>query len=685
MHAVEFRVLRMAKARNASSALHVVQNAVQTGEFAPVYYMYGEDDFLKERAVDDILAAAVDESTREFNCEIRRGGELDAQTLGSILATPPMFADRRAVVIRDVSSLRKAARKELDLYLTLPAADTLLLMVSSAGSKVDAGLSGKSEALEFAPLSPDRVRKWIAHHAATELHTTISADAARLLQQAVGSDLQTLAGELDKCASYSLGSRGVLKDNEDDEPISVDVVSAVVGVRRGETVSDLLDAVAQRDTSAALDLVGHVLSQPKVTAVGIVMNLSAQQFALSYGRARLDSGVPKGRLQGEFVTFQRTAKVFSGRSWSEAASAWASVIDKWSAEDCERSLTFLLEADMALKETSVSNPEQIICSLVLGICAIGATLPSSRKSRSRSNRVATTIVSVALLTFALSAAASTLRAQVALPTSSASVVAVSLVVPGSIVDIRASVATARNRINVGEGPSARLQLDSLVDAQRYGSDELAEALYWRAVLSENVGDAERDWQRIAIETSLSPRVPDALAWLGELELVRGHAKVARGYLEQLLRDFSDAPQRSRAMLWIARSYFDEQNFVRACTEVATLVRSGIPAGEQALQVEEMKVRCATRAVSSTAPASRRANETPGNSRFSVQLAAYDTRAQAQTAVRKFASRGITARIDGTRKPFRLRTGSYSDRSAADAALAVLKKRGITGFVAEISK
>ena len=683
----------MAKTRNAASALHVVLNAVQTREFAPVYYMYGEDDFLKERAVDDILASAVDESTREFNCEIRRGGELDAQTLGSILATPPMFADRRAVVIRDVAALRKAARKELDLYLTRPASDTLLLLVSSAGSKVDPGLSGVSEALEFAPLSPDRVRKWITHHATTELGATISADAARLLQQAVGSDLQMLAGELDKCASYALGTRGVLSESEseDDDSISVDVVSAVVGVRRGETVSDLLDAVAQRDASAALELVGHVLNQPKVTAVGIVMNLSAQQFALSYGRARLDSGLPKSRLQSEYMSFQRSAKVFAGRSWSEAASAWASVSDKWSNEDCERSLTLLLEADMALKETSVSNPEQIISSLVLGLCAIGAATRASQKqkSRSRPKLASSTLARFLFLTFTLSSAVSTARAQVTSPPSTAIVSAGNAGVRGPIADIRAAVAAARSRINSGEGKSARIELDSLVAAQRNGSDELAEALYWRAVLAENVGDAERDWQRIAIETSLSPRVPDALAWLGELELVRGHAPASRRYLEQLLRDFSDAPQRSRAMLWIARSYFDEQNVSRACTEVATLVRSGIPDGEQRLQVEEMQARCANPSaqpatpVASSAPPAAAAS--PSKARFSVQLAAYDTRAQAQTAVRRFASRGIKARIDGTKKPYRLRTGTYSDRAAADAALAALKKRGIKGFVAEISK
>ena len=37
---------------------------------------------------------------------------------------------------------------------------------------------------------------------------------------------------------------------------------------------------------------------------------------------------------------------------------------------CERALTLLLEADIALKETTVSNVEQTLLSLVLSLCAL---------------------------------------------------------------------------------------------------------------------------------------------------------------------------------------------------------------------------------------------------------------------------------------------------------------------------
>lgn len=372
-----FRANRSSYTPKEVDPLRRVQAAIQARDFAPVYYLFGDDDFLKEGAVSDLLAAAVDDATRDFNSEVRRGADLDAETLGSLLSTPPMLAERRAVVLRDVSLLKKAARAQLDRYLARPASDILLLLTSAAGAKTDPALIEASVPLEFKPLSPERIRKWIRHYATTVLSIGIADDAAQLLQQAVGNDLYQLSAELDKCASYALGARdefpSTLSTGATDAVtpiIDSDAVSAVVGIRRGETATDLLDAVARHDAKTAVALIEHVLGQPKVTGVQVVMMLSTQAFALAYGRARRDAGIPTNRLATEYFAFLKATGGYPGRPWGEAASAWTKVTDQWSAGACERALALLLEADMALKDTTVSNVEQTLTSLVLSLCAL---------------------------------------------------------------------------------------------------------------------------------------------------------------------------------------------------------------------------------------------------------------------------------------------------------------------------
>ncbi|MBY0490169.1 MAG: SPOR domain-containing protein [Gemmatimonadaceae bacterium] len=277
------------------------------------------------------------------------------------------------------------------------------------------------------------------------------------------------------------------------------------------------------------------------------------------------------------------------------------------------------------------------------------------------------------------------------------------------------VGRARSLVEAGAGADARALLDSLVRMQTPGSNELAEALYWRAMLAERASDSERDWKRLTIEAPLSPRTADALVRLGEFEMLRGRPATARPYFARVTQDFPNTTARAKAGLWIVRGYFDERNSGAACSALAELPTSAVPEGELRLQYEELGKRCAVAGAGAGAGEKRNSGSLnsgslnsgsldDGNSgkaksgktnggtangdsgdgaRFSVQLAAYDTRDEALATVKRLKGRGIEARIDGDAKPFRVRTGRYQTRAEATAALAKLKKQGQTGFVAEL--
>src|SRR5688572_1178098 len=149
-----------------------LRKGIQTRSFEPVYYFHGDDEFLKDETIREIIEIAVDPATRDFNFDVRRGGEVDAESLLSLLSTPPMLAERRVVVLRDAHLLRKDARAALERYLAGPAPDVLLLLVTPASVKCDGGLAAASAALEFKPLDGDRVPRWVTHHVTTSLKTT---------------------------------------------------------------------------------------------------------------------------------------------------------------------------------------------------------------------------------------------------------------------------------------------------------------------------------------------------------------------------------------------------------------------------------------------------------------------------------------------------------------------------------
>ena len=340
----------------ASAGEKALHAAVKKRVFDPVYYLFGEDDFLKDGRSRDLIDAAVDPSTRDFNLEVRRASELDPQGLDALLGTPPMLAERRVVVLRDVDKLKKGARAILDRYLARPAPDTVLILIAPSGAKPDKGLSEHATAVEFSQLAGDRLPKWVVHQAETVLERAISPEAVTLLIEAVGSDLGQLAVELEKLASYV------------NTTIDERAVAEIVGVRRGESAGDLLDAVAARDANTALGLLPIVLQLPKTTAVSIVMALTSQTLALGYAEAALASGSSQRALFGELMALLKDTGAFPGRPWGEAVTAWTKHAAHWSAADVDAALSALIATDAALKETRLSSDEQLLTSLVLALC-----------------------------------------------------------------------------------------------------------------------------------------------------------------------------------------------------------------------------------------------------------------------------------------------------------------------------
>jgi DNA polymerase-3 subunit delta len=339
-------------------ALHV---ALKQRAFDPVYLFHGEDDYLKDARLRELVAAAVDPATRDFNLELRRGGELDAETLDALLATPPMLAERRVVVVRDMDKLKKDARALLLRYLERPAPDVLLVLVSPAGAKADKPVADRSTTVEFAPLTGDRLPRWVAYHAETVLGRPITPDAVALLIEAVGADLPQLAVELEKLASFAAAT------------IDERAVAEIVGVRRGESLGALLDAVGGKDAATALGLIAAVLQQPKTSAVSIVMNLTTQTLAMAYGAAARANGTSSRALFNEYMTLLKESGAFPGRPWGDAVTAWARNTDRWTVSELDTALSALLSADAALKETRLSSDEQLLTSLVLALCGAGST------------------------------------------------------------------------------------------------------------------------------------------------------------------------------------------------------------------------------------------------------------------------------------------------------------------------
>jgi DNA polymerase-3 subunit delta len=327
-----------------------------------VYYLHGDEGVLKDEAIRTLLDRVVDPAARDFNVDQRSAADLDAAAFDALVNTPPMLAATRVVVLRGLEQLRKTAqlRQALLRYLAAPSPTTVLVLVQGDGEPPDAELAQRATAVTVERLPPERVARWMTHRA-TLLGLTLAPDAAELLLSAAGNDLAALAQELEKVAALTAGL---------GRPLTRDDVAALVGVRRGETLEDLVNAALERRSSAAAALVDRVLGQGGMSGVRLVTALATALLGTALARAELDRGAAPGRLEALLLTHLRAARPYGLGSWEHTATRWARWAVVWRAPELSRALRLALAADRALKSTTVTDERGIVVQLVLSLAVL---------------------------------------------------------------------------------------------------------------------------------------------------------------------------------------------------------------------------------------------------------------------------------------------------------------------------
>jgi DNA polymerase-3 subunit delta len=342
------------------SSFESVHRSVKRGEIAPIYYLTGDADVLKDDVVTAIVDAALEPAARDFNLDVRVAGDLDPETLHTLVETLPILAERRVVVIKALEQWRKNARtwEVLRRYVARPSPSTVLILVHGAGETPDAGLARAGTHVEVAVPGPDTIRRWVADRA-RRAGIEIDAEAVEHLVRAVGPDLAHLGMEVEKLAAACGDAR----------PVTAAEVAQMVGVNRGETVEDWVDAVSSRDVLRALALTDVVLPQAGVTAVRMLIALGTELVGLRLARALAGGGLAGPQLERGLLDQLRRARPMGVRNWETQARSWASAARHWTADELDQAIRATYEADRALKSTTVSDDRATLRSLLLTLGA----------------------------------------------------------------------------------------------------------------------------------------------------------------------------------------------------------------------------------------------------------------------------------------------------------------------------
>jgi cell division septation protein DedD len=248
-------------------------------------------------------------------------------------------------------------------------------------------------------------------------------------------------------------------------------------------------------------------------------------------------------------------------------------------------------------------------------------------------------------------------------------------------------------VNLGNRTGARALADSALVIRTAGTQAYAEALYARALATADAASAERDYLRVGVEYPLSARAEAALMMAGQLKMSRGDRRGARALFERLALEFPQGTQAARAGYWAGRLALEDGDVEQGCRSLASASeRITAEDVEFRNQVEYLRARCLLPAGSSAASSDSSAAREPPTStqeigataqtEYSVQVAAYTRKRDADATLSRLRSRGFPVRVVGTRAPYRVRVGRYATREDAEAAQGRMRRAGVTGIVVE---
>jgi DNA polymerase III subunit delta len=280
-------------------------------EVVPVTLVVGEEEFLVDRAVRDLIAAARDAAP---------GGDvhdLDASALGpgelASLTSPSLFGGGCVLAVRSAQNAGKEVAAELARYVKNPAPDVVLILTHAGGAKgkellaaVRGAKTAEARMMEYPKVTRFSERLDFIRTEFRRAGRRADDGAARALLDAVGSDLRELAAACDQLAA---DTDGLIDESVADRAVEGHLAQALEQLRwalaTGVSPVLICSALAQ-----GVRLLGRVGSAPRgASSATLAAEVGAPPWKIDRVRQQLRGWHPNGIARALHAVAEADAQV----------------------------------------------------------------------------------------------------------------------------------------------------------------------------------------------------------------------------------------------------------------------------------------------------------------------------------------------------------------------------------------
>lgn len=349
--------------RPSKLAFSQLDKHLATGELAAAYILNGDQDLLRELALEKIRKVALGDAAEDFNLERFDGEKLTPDSLVMAANTLPLLGltgGRRVLMVKRAKRLVEGTQAELLIgYLKNPSPQTVLVMELEASPdgrrKAWKEIVKNATVVQCDSLKEWQVGDWIAEEARNR-GLALGPEEVKYLAGEFGSDLRRQLSELEKISLYA-----------GKEKLGVEELGALLGRGKAQSIFRFTDAFASRQPGVALKQLGRLLEEgePALRILALLDRVLGQLLVAK----ELGSRPGRGRELTQVLRIPPQA--------AENIARWS---DRFEEQDLMEAVRGLARCDRQLK-TSGMPASLILEGFVLSVCGVGE--PAGRFSSRR--------------------------------------------------------------------------------------------------------------------------------------------------------------------------------------------------------------------------------------------------------------------------------------------------------------
>lgn len=290
-----------------------VARSIKNRQFAPVYFLMGEEDYYIDRLSDYIVQMALDEAEKEFNLTVMYGPETDIVTVINAAKRYPLMSEHQVVMVREAQGMKNL--DDLVFYLQKPLTSTILVFCYKHGvldrrKKLTAQLEKAGVLFESKKLKDAQLPGFIAAYLKRK-QIEIEPKAQEMLAEFVGADLNRMAGELEKLIITLQPGR---------KRITPDQIERNIGISKDYNNFELKNALIGRNIMKANQIVKYFEENPKnnplVLTLSILFSFFSNLMLAYYAPDKSDRGIAAYlglRSPWQTKEYMAAMHAFSGR------------------------------------------------------------------------------------------------------------------------------------------------------------------------------------------------------------------------------------------------------------------------------------------------------------------------------------------------------------------------------------